>query len=58
MEGFTKTVQTHKGLNREHRNFVISILAEDPIDVKKQIEDNVVVWVCYLFDIQVATQTF
>lgn len=36
MEGFTKIFQENTALNLEHRNILISILAEDLLNIKKQ----------------------
>ena len=39
-----KPFQRQTALKLEHRNLFISILVEDPPDIKKQIVDNVVGW--------------
>ena len=59
MGGSTKTFQRNTALNLEHRTLLISLLAEDLSDKKKQIEDDVVGQIGWNLDIiQVAIQFF
>lgn len=59
MGGSTKTFQRNTALNLEHRTLLISLLAEDLSDKKKQIEDDVVGQIGWNLDIiQVAIHFF